>query len=244
LEGALGIGLDAERSTRQILTAGWALYRRFPWLFLTLAVAVMAPFDLAVLAILGVAPLHGHHQSFPASLALTLLRGSLIGPLISALHIHALVVIGRGERPRLREVAVRGLEVLPVVVAADAVATVAAWVGFLLIVIPGVIATLMLAVSAQAAALERQGWIGALRRSRDLTDDHYLHVFTVLLWPGLLGAAALFGVGELPLRHPTGVASVLVGIAVESLVASYSALTLALLYFDLKSRASARSRAR
>jgi hypothetical protein len=238
VERARRIDLGTQRSTREILAGAWSLYRSYPLLFAVLALGVMAPWNLAVLAVTGHGPLHSGHEAFPTALILTLLRYALVGPLISALHIHAVVQIGAGERPRLSRVAVRGLRVLPVVAATDLVATALTFGGLLLLVVPGVIALLMLAVSSQAASLEGRGWIGALRSSRDLTDDHYGHVFPVLLWPALLAVAALTAAQALPLGSPTGGAAVAVGIAVETATVSFAALTLALLYFDLKTRAA------
>jgi hypothetical protein len=235
------IDLAVPRSLRQILGAALRLYARYPWLFLILALAVIAPFDLAVLAVTGNGPLTRGHESFASSLTLSLLRTTLVAGLIAAVHLHAVVMIGRGERPRLAVVAVRGLRVLPVVTATEVVATVLTFVGFLLIVIPGVIALLMLAVAAQAAALEDKGWIGALRSSRDLTDGHWGHVFALIVVQGLIGLAALLVSRALPLGSSTGAASVATGIAVNAAAASFGALTLALLYFDLIARLAARS---
>lgn len=234
------IDLTVPRSLRQILAAAVRLYAGYPWLFLILALAVIAPFDLGVLAITGNGPLTRGHESFASSLTLTLLRTTLVAGLIAALHIHAVVMIGRGERPQPGVVAARGLRVLPVVTATEVVATVLTFVGFLLIVIPGLIALLMLAVAAQAAALEDKGWTGALRSSRNLTDDHYGHVFALIVVQGLIGTAALLILRALPLGSSTGAASVATGIAVNAAAASFGALMLALLYFDLIARLATR----
>ena len=87
--GAPRIDLEEERSTPAVLLAAGRLYLAHTWLFLILAAAVVAPWDLAVLALTGHGPL-GHTRSlFTYWLAVSLLRSTFVGPLISALHIHA-----------------------------------------------------------------------------------------------------------------------------------------------------------
>lgn len=235
-ERSPGIELDRERSVREIIVATARLYRAFPLLFAVLAVAVMGPYELAVLAIAGYGPLRHGHESVGASLLLNLLRGSLITPLISALHIHAVVAIGAGERPRLVTVAQRGLAVLPLVAAAEIMANFGILLGFFALVIPGIVLSIRWAVVAQTAALEGGGWLEALRSSARLTNSRYGHVFLLLLLVTVVAIAVHLGASAIPLGSTSGGASVALGIAVDSGVASLSALTLALLYFDLRHR--------
>jgi hypothetical protein len=224
------------RSVRGVLGGAAWLYAAYPWLFLILALAVMAPCDLGVLATTGYGPLSHAHRGFGTWLFLTLLRSLLIGPLISALHIHAVVAIGSGERPRLATVARRGLQALPVVGATEVVANVGTDIGFLLLIVPGVVLALMWSVAAQAAALEGRGWLGALGSSRDLTNRHYGHVLGVTVVTAVIAGGFALGARALPLGATTGAASVALGVAVDTATASFAALTLALLYFDLKVR--------
>src|ERR1700691_6267763 len=116
---ASGIDLHPPRSVREILLATVALYRRYPLLFVSLAVGLITAYELAVLLIAGYGPLAQHtHRSLQARIVLELLSFSLIGPLISALHVHAVISIGEGHRPRLIDVAPPGLRGLPGVDAA------------------------------------------------------------------------------------------------------------------------------
>lgn len=228
------IDLDRQRSVSRILAATAQLYYRYPLLFMILALAVVAPYELAVLAITGYGPLRSSHENTEIALLLLLLRSSLITPLISALHIHAVVVIGEGQRPQLGAVARRGLQVLPIVAAAEIMAGLGIALGFLAFIIPGIVLALRWAVVAQAAALEGEGWLGALRSSRRLTATHYGEVFGLLFLTGLLTSVVLYGARAVPLGSTSGAASVAVGIAIETLIASFAALTLALLYFALR----------
>lgn len=232
------IELDRRRSVGEILRLALDLYRDYPWLFLILAAAVMAPYDLAILAVVGRGPLARAHESFAVNTLLSVLNFSLIGPLISALHVHALVLIGEGRRPRLGRVALSGLRVLPVVSAAEIVANVGIFAGFLALIIPGVLLALRWSVVAQAAAVEHEGWLPALRRSRQLTEGHYSHIIGLVFVTGALSFVVRFGTAAIPVGSSSGVASVTLGIAIDTIRASFVALTLAVLYFDLIARAA------
>jgi hypothetical protein len=101
------IDLDQQRSVRGIVAATARLYQRYPLLFAILAVAVVAPYELVVLAATGYGPLRHTHENIGISLLLLLVRTLLVTPLISALHMHAVVTIGEDRRPQLRAVALR-----------------------------------------------------------------------------------------------------------------------------------------
>lgn len=223
------------RSVTEIVGAALSLYRSHPVLFLVLAFAITAPYELIVFAALGSAPIGGRGANASTALILVLVDVALIGPLISALYAHAVISIARGERPSLLTVAGRVARVLPVVAAAQIAAGIGIGIGLLAFVIPGVVLLVRLVVVAQAAALEHPDWIGALRRSFQLTRGNSLHVFGVVVLTtavnlGLSEAAgAAAGNGTRPL-------DVIIAIAVGTLIRSFSALTTALLYFDLLAR--------
>jgi hypothetical protein len=231
------IALERPRSVGEILTATLRLYRRYPLLFAILALGVMAPYELGVLAITGYGPLT-QHESVGISYLLLLIETVLITPLISALHMHAVVSIGDGQRPRLGAVALRGVQVLPVVAAAAVMSSIGIFLGYVALIVPGILLGLRWAVVAQAAALEHEGWLGALRSSGRLTHGHYRHVLGLILVAGALAVSVKLGVREIPLGSTSGLTSVAVGIAVDTATASFAALTLAFLYFDLRSRAA------
>jgi hypothetical protein len=238
------ITLEVPRSTRQILATTGSLYRWYPVLFATLAIAVIAPYDLVVLAVTGYGPLRHSGESLGTYWLLQLLTTVLITPLISALHVHAVVAIGEGRRPRLGAVALRGLQVLPVVAAADVMSSIGIALGYIALIVPGVLLGLRWAVVAQAAALEEESWLDALRSSRLLTATHYSHVFGLVLLCGIAAAALRFGVRALPLGSSSGAGSVTVGVVTDTVIASFVALTLALLYFDLRARPRAAEQAK
>ena len=233
-----GVGFERSRSVGEILAATVGLYRRFPLLFAVLAVAVIAPYKLIVLAITGHGPLWRGRQSTGTSWLLLLLETSLITPLVSALHVHAVDTIGQGRRPRLGPIALRGARALPVVVAAEIMANIGIALGFIALIIPGILLMLRWAVVAQAAALEHGSWLDALRSSRRLTRNRYGHVFGLLLVTVALGFVLYLVARSVPLGNSAHAPSVVAGIALATVVASFSALTFAVLYFDLRARES------
>ncbi len=227
--------LERPRSVADIIGEALDIYQRYPLLFLALALGVIAPYELAALAATGRGPLTSGGNVGVTYLVL-LLDIAMVGPLVSALHIHAIVLIGQQRTPRLGEVVSRTLRVLAVVAAAVIVSALGIALGFFALIIPGILLTLRWSVVAQVAAIEHEGWIPSLQRSRELTRGHYLHILGLLLIVGLLSAGIFLAVGAIPLGSTSGAASVAVGVAARTITASFSALALALLYFDLRAR--------
>lgn len=236
------VDLTQPRTALDVVGTALALYGRSPVLFAVLALVVVAPYELVVLAVTHAPPLGQGSVSAGTGVVLQLLDFALIGPLVSALYVHGVVMLGRGERPTLVEVASRGLRVLPVVAAAQIVAGIGIGLGLLLLIVPGVILAIRWAVVAQAAAIERTDWLGALRRSGELARGSYLHVFGVILTVGIVGVL-LTEVGESIVGTSAKAPQVVVGIAVATITRSFGALVTAVLFFDLVARANRRSTA-
>lgn len=225
---------EAPRSARRLIADTVALYRRYPLLFLTLAAAVIVPYELAVLLATGAGPFEAEETSVGWALGLADLV--LTTPLVSALHVHAVADVRAGETPELDSVARRGLQALPVVAGASVMSGLGIFVGFIALIVPGIVLTLRWFVVAQAAAIEREGWTAALGRSHELVRGNYRHViaygllvFLVVLIPIAVG----IGVVETGISKP---ASVVLGIALDIVAWSFGALATALLYFDLRTR--------
>jgi hypothetical protein len=231
-----GEGESTPRSARQLLAATFALYRRYPLLFLVLAAAVVVPYQLIVLAFTGAGPLAQGSLSFGVGSLLTLIELALVSPLISALHVHAVAEVRAGRDPRLASVAREGLRVLPVVAVASIVAALGIGVGLILLIVPGVILLFRWSVVAQAAAIEHEGWQPALGRSQLLTEGHYKHVFALLAYVWVIVFVPTFLIGRGFGHDSTDMASFLVGTTVRVFTNSFSALGVALLYFDLRVR--------
>jgi hypothetical protein len=227
--------LDEPRTVAQIVGTALRLYARYPVVFVLLALAVVAPYELVVLALTGTAPLGGKRPTAGTVVTLFLFDVALVGPLISALHVHAVVTIGQREKPRLFSVVARGARVLPVVAAAEIVAGIGIGLGLFAFVVPGIYLLIRWVVVAQVAAIEGTDWLGALRRSLELTRDNSMHVFAVLV----LTTAVNLGVSEVGVAiagTSTRAPEVVIGIAIVTLTRSFAALTTAILFFDLLAR--------
>ncbi|HEV7585566.1 MAG TPA: hypothetical protein VGO14_07290 [Solirubrobacteraceae bacterium] len=231
--------LERPRSVAEIVGEALDTYQRFPLLFMALALGVIAPYELAVLAATGDGPLATQTGAGTGTrIVLFLLEYALVQPLISALHIHAVMQIGEGRRPRLGQVALRGLRVLPEVAAAVIAAGLAIGLGFLAFILPGILLALRWSVVAQTAAVEHEGWLPALRRSGELTRGSYVHILGLLIVTFVLAGGVMLAAGAIPLGSTSGAASVALGIVARTITASFTALAVALLYFDLRARST------
>ncbi len=231
------INLDQGRSVADIVGATMRLYGYYPWLFFILAAGVWVPWDLVRLAITGIGSLGhvGTHNLLGVE-SLEVLGLLLIAPLVSAMHVHAVVVIGEGQRPRLSAVAWTGVRVLPIVAAAEFVVSVAIGIGFLFLLVPGVMLWIRWSVVAQAAAIEHEGVRSAWRRSSELSLGHGRHVFGLLCIFWLLQVGIAICARTLTTGAASGVGDVALGMLLDTAFASFSALAGALLYFDLVAR--------
>jgi hypothetical protein len=234
--------LERPLDTGEVLGTALRVYRRYPLLFIELTLAVVVPYVLIVLAATGTAPLGSSHRSGYTSLLVELAENLVVTPLISALHIHALGPISRGETPRFSDVFWRGVKVLAVVAAAQIVAAIGAGVGFIFLVVPGVFLATRWAVVAQAAAIEKTTWIGALRRSYDLTAGSFWHVLGVIFLVGVI-SAVIGGIGAAAVNSAASWVQVVVSIAVLTIVLSFTALSTAVLFYDLLARSRTPPRA-
>jgi len=227
---------SSPRSAHQLIADTVGLYRRYPLIFPVLAAAVVVPYDAIVLGVTGSGALTESSLSAGVGFLLTLIEWCLVGPLISALHVHAVREAREGGSPRLAPVARQGLRVLPVVAAASIISGLGIFAGFLALFIPGVILSLRWMVVAQSAAIDHEGWIPALRRSAELTDERYGHIFIFAIYVGLITMVPIF-LGSLGFEDdPTTAVSFLVGLVVQIFSLSFGALATALLYFDLRAR--------
>ncbi|MDF2435539.1 MAG: hypothetical protein JWP44_5172 [Mucilaginibacter sp.] len=227
--------LQAPRQVGQIVDLAVICHRRHPLLFLGLALSVVAPYTLIVLAATGSTPLGESNASAQTIFILSMVGFALVGPLVSVLHIHALSLLGEGAAPRFVSVYRRALPVLAVAAAAQIVAGFAIFVGLLAFVIPGLMLLIRLAVVAQVAAIERTDWIGALRRSMELTRGLWRHVFGAVVIAGIF-EFALNQAGVAIAGSHTHVQQVALAIVVGTVGQSFSALIGAILYFDLRAR--------
>lgn len=108
-------------------------------------------------------------------------------------------------------------------------------IGFVLIIVPGLILLTLWSVSAPVVVLERPGGLKALGRSRELVRGNGWRVFGVVLVFFLLVLVVGTPLELLADALSTG-AGIVVTVVVGVLTAPLSALAAAVLYFELRSR--------
>lgn len=224
------------RSVPGLIAEAFGLYRRYPLLFLALAAGVIVPYQLIVLAATGVDQYNRASVSGDVSLLLTLVDWTLVNPLVSALHVHAVADVEQGLTPRIGAVARRGLAVLPIVAGAALLAGLAIFGGLVLLVVPGIVLFLRLHVGAQAAAIEQEGPRQALHRSWSLTEANVIRVIFFLVCIGVITLVPTLLISRTFPHHHTTALAFLVGAALQTLIVSFTALATALLYYDLRRR--------
>jgi hypothetical protein len=106
-------------------------------------------------------------------------------------------------------------------------------IGFILVIVPGLILITIWSVAAPVVVLERPGGLGALGRSRELVKGNGWNVFAVILLLVILVGVVSFLIEAVADSAGTGVGLV-VRVIVGILTAPISSLAAAVLYFQLR----------
>ena len=106
--------------------------------------------------------------------------------------------------------------------------------GFIALVVPGVILALMFSLVYPALMLEGTGVLGSLSRSRELVSNRWLKTFGLLLLLGII-VAILNGVFVL-IASPFGVVSPLISGILTALITPIFAIAITLYYYSMKAR--------
>jgi hypothetical protein len=114
------------------------------------------------------------------------------------------------------------------------VAAVGIVIGFVLVIVPGLVLLTLWSVAAPVVVLERPPGLRALGRSRELVRGNGWQVFAVivLLYVVVVGASSAL---EVAAESAGTAAGIVVRVVVGVLTAPLSALAASVLYFDLRS---------
>lgn len=105
------------------------------------------------------------------------------GALLAGSLVYAVVDLQRAGGSSAGACLRRGVKVLPKVLAVTLLQSLITGAGFLLLIVPGVILSLMFAVCVPAAVVERLGVVEAFKRSNELTKGYKGLIFaTYFLW--------------------------------------------------------------
>jgi hypothetical protein len=164
--------------------------------------------------------------------------GSLTGNLAAGAIIYGVLMQLRGEAASVGRCITVGLGRMFPILGVAICAGLAAGLGFVLLVIPGLIVLTVLFVAVPVAVVERPGVFQSLSRSGDLTAGHRWAVFGVVFVQWLLTMGVTFVISTAMARGVTTLGDLRVFMMVTELVgvvtASLAAVFTAVCYHDLK----------
>lgn len=242
MAGAAELDLSRPRGLGEILAACFELYgRHFPT-FAAIALAIVVPMDLISLGLI-----EGHLSSgydedavFGGGAAYTIVTLLVTTPLITAGHVHAVMDVGEGRKPKAaRSLQAAGAVLLPVLGTVLAY-SLGVMLGTLLLVVPGIFLAIYWYVAAQIVVAEGRGPAEALSRSGDLVGGSWWRVFGVVIVLSLVAMVPALALG-IPVTVAAGEADsglllVLGTILLDTVLYSFLALTGTILFFDLRAR--------
>jgi hypothetical protein len=159
-------------------------------------------------------------------------------PLVTAAVARAVERIGAGEQVGVADTLRAGLAAALAALAAILLGALVTMIGFVLLVVPGVILAVRLLVVGQAAAIERPGATGALRRSMELTRGHWWRLLGMIL--AVLVVTAFSGAAlTAPFDAMGGTPALAAAALVQSAIDMVTAVFLTLVYYDLRARREA-----
>jgi hypothetical protein len=235
------LDLSRPRTYGELLQTSLQLFGRHADVLLTLALVLVAPAVLVVDGIWGRALADGADAdpSLASQGVSAALSVFMILPLVTASTALLVRDLGSGTATRDVGPALRaGASVFPRVLGAVVLYAVACLAGFVLFFVPGVWIAIRCYFAAQAAALDEIGAADAMRRSSELVKGQWWRtagclVATALLF-GLLGSIATSAFAA----SGSGALFVAGAAVVEAVVLSLTAIFAALLFFDLRARAT------
>jgi hypothetical protein len=142
----------------------------------------------------------------------------------------------RGQKASIGDCIARGLSSIVPVIVGSILLSLAVSIGFMLVIVPGLILLVMWWVYVPAIVVEGKGIIGAFGRSRELTRGRRWHILGILVLVGIVMIAISWVIGNVMLADPTGGLSAgsIVLYLFSSLVTAYSAVLAAVGYYYLR----------
>ncbi|MBJ7328763.1 MAG: hypothetical protein JHC95_02630 [Solirubrobacteraceae bacterium] len=167
----------------------------------------------------------------------------VIPPLITAVHVVAVVDLSEGRAPAVGRSLRAALALALPLVAATCLYTLLVGIGLIALIIPGIWLGVACYFTAQHVAYERTSAVTAVRESMALVTGHWWWTFGVLLVVGLLlalsgGMVGLVGVvaGVIIGGVAGGVILIVTMTIVQTALYSLGALAGTLLYFSLRAQ--------
>lgn len=219
-------------------------YFRYFVSWLAIGAAVVVPVEFVVSG-LGLGQLSGNFKSTgrESEVAVVLAENYLlVGPLITAMVIHALLAVADGRRPKTGPAITSGLEAFRPIFVAVLISAAGVVLGLIAFILPGIYLAVRWYFAPQAVVVDNRRGVQALERSAELVSGQWWRVFGVLLLV-LISVGAAQSAIQAPFtvlaKSADSSAVWLLGTMVSTaFTAPLEALMLTLLYFDLLARRS------
>lgn len=164
---------------------------------------------------------------------LALLLSGVLSAIAQAMVIYAAFQDLRGQKVSAVESVSRGFERFLSIFVVSLFVGLAVGVGFLLLVIPGLILWTMFAVALPVCVVEREGGSASLSRSSELTSGHRWPIFGIALVIALVSVIGTALIGAAFGR--TNLVALQITLWIwQTLVTSFSSVYAAILYHDLR----------
>jgi hypothetical protein len=236
--------LLAPRTLGELFGDALGAFTRHLGSFIAIGAAVVVPVQLVVSGI-GLGQLSGGYKSASTAAELSVSAAEsylILGPLVTAMVVHALLAVADGRAPRPGAAIINGLEAFRPVFLAVLIAAAGVVIGLLLLIIPGIWLAIRWYFTPQAVVVDGRRGVAALERSAELVAGCWWRVFGIVI---LANAAA--GIPATVIQIPFNLwadsvnssAISLVGEVIgTALTAPFVSLMVTLLYFDLLARRS------
>lgn len=238
------VDLRRPRDLGELLGLTFTLWWRHLAVFLTLAFVLIAPTVVLVDGVWGGALTDPEYVNAAADATSQLLFTLVIPPLITAVHVVAVVDIAAGRPPSVGGSLRAALTRVVPLVAATFLYGLVTVLGLIALIIPGIWLGVACYFAAQQVAYDREmGAVAAVKASFELVKGAWWWTFGVLIVVGMLSAllvlppAAIGLVAAIAIGGvPGGVLLVVGTIVLNTIVYSFGALAGTLLFFDLRAR--------
>jgi hypothetical protein len=235
------LDLNRPRDLGALINATFSLYGRYFGVFAAIAFAVVVPVDLVFDG--GMMGWFGSYDSNPPvgnQLIATYASLLIAQPLITAMHVAAVMAIGEGRRPTLKESFVRGGDVFLPVLGALILTWFFTLLGLFALIVGFFYVLVRLWVVAPAVVVENRRGMDAIRRSWYLVKDNWWRIFGITIVIGIMGgiAGGILSVPGTLIAEATdsGLPALVGKIFGDAITYSFQALTATLIFFDLRAR--------
>jgi hypothetical protein len=240
VNGAGRLALNQPRDLSTLFRDALGVYGAHIFTFLAIGAVVVIPVQLLVSGF-GLDQFTAPYRSSPGApeaIIPTAVNFLVVGPLISAICIHALRSVAEGEGPAAGRAIQAGFEAFTPLFLAVLLAGLGVTAGLLLI-LPGIYLAIRWFFVPQAVVLDGQQGTGALRRSGELVQGFWWRTFGIVLLAQLPGVLIGVPFASLAASADRQLYALIGDIVTQTVTAPFVALVATLLYYDLRARQAA-----